>query len=208
MQPIKEIKGTALPLDRSDVDTDQIIPSEWLKKVERTGFGEGLFEEWREDPNFVLNNPAYKNSRIIVAGPNFGTGSSREHAVWALTDYGFEAVISPRFGDIFRNNSTKSGLVPVVLSQADVDAIMAEVKKNAATEIIIDVVGRKVKVPAIGLETSFPMDDFTHFRLLEGLDDIGLTLRYAEDIKNYEFSRAAWLPTVSNWTAVEPKFRN
>ena len=130
MQPIKQIKGTALPLGRSDVDTDQIIPSEWLKKVERTGFGAGLFSQWREDPNFVLNNPAYEDANIIVAGPNFGTGSSREHAVWALTDYGFEAVISPRFGDIFRNNSTKAGLVPVVLSQQDVDAISEAVLKE------------------------------------------------------------------------------
>lgn len=197
MQPIKEIKGTALPLERSDVDTDQIIPSEWLKKVERTGFGEGLFEEWREDPNFVLNSPLYKNSKIIVAGPNFGTGSSREHAVWALTDYGFEAVISARFGDIFRNNSTKAGLVPVVLTQAEVDAIMAQVKKEPKTEIAIDIASRTVTVAAIGLATDFPMDDFTQYRLLEGLDDIGLTLRYAEEIDNYESKRASWLPSMA-----------
>ncbi|TAN22572.1 MAG: 3-isopropylmalate dehydratase small subunit [Actinomycetota bacterium] len=197
MQPIKEIKGTALPLERSDVDTDQIIPSEWLKKVERTGFGEGLFEEWREDPGFVLNNPVYKNAKIIVAGPNFGTGSSREHAVWALTDYGFEAVISQRFGDIFRNNSTKAGLVPVVLSQEEVNAITEQIKKDPATEIVIDVAERTVTVPSIGLSASFPMDDFTQYRLLEGLDDIGLTLRYAKDIDSYEAHRASWLPSMS-----------
>ena len=197
MQPIKEIKGTALPLERSDVDTDQIIPSEWLKKVERTGFGEGLFEEWREDPSFVLNNPEYLNSKIIVAGPNFGTGSSREHAVWALTDYGFEAVISARFGDIFRNNSTKAGLVPVVLPQAEVDAITAQVKKEPKTEIIIDIASRTATVAAIGLAADFPMDDFTQYRLLEGLDDIGLTLRYADEIDAYESNRASWLPRMA-----------
>ncbi len=197
MQPIKEIKGTALPLERSDVDTDQIIPSEWLKKVERTGFGEGLFEEWREDPSFVLNNPEYLNSKIIVAGPNFGTGSSREHAVWALTDYGFEAVISARFGDIFRNNSTKAGLVPVVLPQAEVDAITAQVKKEPKTEIIIDIASRTATVAAIGLAADFPMDDFTQYRLLEGLDDIGLTLRYVDEIDAYESNRASWLPRMA-----------
>ena len=197
MQPIKEIKGTAMPLERSDVDTDQIIPSEWLKKVERTGFGEGLFEEWREDPNFFLNDPVYKNAKIVVAGPNFGTGSSREHAVWALTDYGFEAVISPRFGDIFRNNSTKAGLVPVVLAQTEVDAIMAQVKKDPSTKIVIDIASRTVSVPAIGLTASFPLDDFTQYRLLEGLDDIGLTLRHENKISEYETTRASWLPSMA-----------
>ncbi len=197
MQPIKEIQGTALPLERSDVDTDQIIPSEWLKKVERTGFGAGLFEEWREDPNFVLNSPLYKNAKIIVAGPNFGTGSSREHAVWALTDYGFEAVISPRFGDIFRNNSTKAGLVPVVLEQKEVDSITAQVKKDPTTLITIDVATKKVYVSSIGFEASFPMDDFTRYRLLEGLDDIGLTMRHENAIDAYESGRPSWLPSLA-----------
>ncbi|MCL5076682.1 MAG: 3-isopropylmalate dehydratase small subunit [Actinobacteria bacterium] len=197
MQPIKQIKGTALPLGRSDVDTDQIIPSEWLKKVERTGFGAGLFSQWREDPNFVLNNPAYEDANIIVAGPNFGTGSSREHAVWALTDYGFEAVISPRFGDIFRNNSTKAGLVPVVLSQQDVDAISEAVLKDPKTEIVIDISSKTVSVPSIGLVAIFPIDDFTQFRLLEGLDDIGISLRYEKDISSFESERPTWLPSLS-----------
>jgi 3-isopropylmalate/(R)-2-methylmalate dehydratase small subunit len=197
MQPIKQIKGTALPLGRSDVDTDQIIPSEWLKKVERTGFGAGLFSQWREDPNFVLNNPAYEGANIIVAGPNFGTGSSREHAVWALTDYGFEAVISPRFGDIFRNNSTKAGLVPVVLSQQDVDAISEAVLKDPKTEIVIDISSKTVSVPSIGLVAIFPIDDFTQFRLLEGLDDIGISLRYEKDISSFESERPTWLPSLS-----------
>lgn len=197
MQPIKQIKGTGLPLERSDVDTDQIIPSEWLKKVERTGFGEGLFEEWREDPSFVLNDPAYRNSNIVVAGPNFGTGSSREHAVWALTDYGFEAVLSPRFGDIFRNNATKAGLVPVVITQEAIDAIMAQVKKDPTTEIVIDIAARTVTVASINLSESFPLDDFTQYRLLEGLDDIGLTLRYAQEIDDFEKKRSSWLPSMA-----------
>jgi len=197
LKPVKIIQSRAVPLERSDVDTDQIIPSEWLKKVERTGFGQGLFEEWREDPDFILNSPLYKNSKIIVAGPNFGTGSSREHAVWALTDYGFEAVISARFGDIFRNNSTKAGLVPVVLAQTEVDAITAQVKKDPNTEITIDIASRTVTVSSIGLVAPFPMDDFTQYRLLEGLDDIGLTLRYAKEIDNYESKRVAWLPSMT-----------
>ena len=197
MRPIKEIRGRGIPLERSDVDTDQIIPSEWLKRVERTGFGAGLFEEWREDPDFVLNDPVYKNAKILVAGPNFGTGSSREHAVWALTDYGFEAVISPRFGDIFRNNSTKAGLVPIVLTQAEVDSITEQVKKDPSTEIIVDVAARTVSVPSAGIVASFPMDDFTQYRLLEGLDDIGLTLRSAQEITDYESRRKSWLPTMA-----------
>ncbi len=197
MRPIKEIRGRGIPLERSDVDTDQIIPSEWLKRVERTGFGAGLFEEWREDPDFVLNDPVYKNAKILVAGPNFGTGSSREHAVWALTDYGFEAVISPRFGDIFRNNSTKAGLVPVVLTQAEVDSITEQIKKDPSTEIIVDVAARTVSVPSAGIVASFPMDDFTQYRLLEGLDDIGLTLRSAQEITDYESRRKSWLPTMA-----------
>lgn len=198
MEPIKQIKGTALPLGRSDVDTDQIIPSEWLKRVERTGFGAGLFSEWREDPNFVLNNPSYEGSKIILAGPNFGVGSSREHAVWALTDYGFEAVISPRFGDIFRNNSTKAGLVPVILSQEDVDKISDQVQKDPKTEIVIDISSRTVTVESIGLNAHFPIDEFTQYRLLEGLDDIGLTLRNVDEITSFESSRPSWLPSMAH----------
>lgn len=197
MKPILQIKGTALPLGRSDVDTDQIIPSEWLKRVERTGFGKGLFAEWREDPNFVLNNPNYSGAKILLAGPNFGTGSSREHAVWALTDYGFEAVISPRFGDIFKNNSTKAGLVPIVLDQDVVDSISAQVTRDPRTEIIINIADRTVTVASIGVSASFPMDDFTQYRLLEGLDDIGLTLKNADAIAIYEASRPSWLPSMT-----------
>src|SRR4030081_323805 len=186
MEPVRVVTGTAVPLDRSDVDTDQIIPSDWLKKVERTGFAKGLFAEWRDDRDFVLNQPEYAGATILVAGPNFGTGSSREHAVWALTDYGFEAVISPRFGDIFRNNSTKSGLVPVQVSPEGGRQLLDAVVADPSLELTIDIERGLVSVPAIGVETSFPLDDFTRYRLLEGLDDVGLTLRHETDITGFE----------------------
>jgi 3-isopropylmalate/(R)-2-methylmalate dehydratase small subunit len=197
MDAITIITGKAVPLDRSDVDTDQIIPSDWLKRVERTGFGEGLFSEWREDPNFVMNLPQFELANILVAGPNFGTGSSREHAVWALTDYGFKAVISPRFGDIFRNNSTKAGLVPCVLDADAAQAILKQVEKDPSTEITIDIAKRVVVVPSIGLEATFPLDDFTQYRLLNGLDDIGLTEQHADAISTYESTRKSWLPSTA-----------
>jgi 3-isopropylmalate/(R)-2-methylmalate dehydratase small subunit len=196
MEPIRVITGTAVPLARSDVDTDQIIPSDWLKRVERTGFGAGLFSEWRDDRNFVLNQQEYAGATILVAGPNFGTGSSREHAVWALTDYGFKAVISPRFGDIFRNNSTKAGLVPVVVPGEVGDALLRAVEADPTLEITIDLERRTVSAPRVGIETEFPLDDFTRYRLLEGLDDIGLTLRYENGISSYEKHRSGLLPTV------------
>ena len=195
MEPIHVITGTAVPLDRSDVDTDQIIPAEWLKRVERTGFGAGLFSAWREgDRDFPLNRAEHAGATILVAGPNFGTGSSREHAVWALTDYGFQAVISPRFGDIFRNNATKAGLVPVLVSAEVGAALMAAVQADPDLEITVDVERRTVAAPAAGIEEAFPMDDFTRHRLLEGLDDIGLTLRHEDAISAYEATRPAWLP--------------
>jgi 3-isopropylmalate/(R)-2-methylmalate dehydratase small subunit len=198
MEPITIITGKAVPLDRSDVDTDQIIPSDWLKRVERTGFGQGLFSEWREDPEFVLNLPQFNEANVLVAGPNFGTGSSREHAVWALTDYGFKAVISPRFGDIFRNNATKAGLVPCVLDADAAEAILKQVEKDPSTEITIDIAKRVVVVPAIGLEATFPLDDFTQYRLLNGLDDIGLTLQHEDHISEYEKTRKTWLPSTAS----------
>lgn len=195
MKPIRVITGTAVPLDRSDVDTDQIIPADWLKRVERTGFGAGLFSSWREsDRDFVLNQSQYGGASILIAGPNFGTGSSREHAVWALTDYGFEAVISSRFADIFRNNSTKAGLVPVTVSPDVAEALLRAVEADPSLEITIDIERRVVSAPAAGIEASFPLDDFTQHRLLEGLDDIGLTLRNQGDIDSYETSRPSWLP--------------
>ncbi|GAC1544209.1 MAG: 3-isopropylmalate dehydratase small subunit [Acidimicrobiales bacterium] len=197
MEALRIITGRGVPLDRSDVDTDQIIPSDWLKRVERTGFGAGLFGEWRDDRSFVLNQPQYSGATILVAGANFGTGSSREHAVWALTDYGFAAVISPKFGDIFRNNATKAGLVPV-----EVDAVVGRTLLDAVTsdpglELTIDIERRLLAAPAIGLEVSFALDDFTRYRLLEGLDDVGLTLRHAGDIATFEASRPSWLPRSS-----------
>jgi 3-isopropylmalate/(R)-2-methylmalate dehydratase small subunit len=197
MKPIRAISGTAVPLDRSDVDTDQIIPSDWLKKVERTGFGAGLFGEWRDDREFVLNQPQYAGAKILVAGANFGVGSSREHAVWALTDYGFEAVIAPRFGDIFRNNATKSGLVPVQVNAEIGEALLRAIEADPALEISIDIERRTVSAPAAGIEAEFPLDAFTQHRLLEGLDDIGLSLRYEADITGYEQDRPAWLPTTA-----------
>jgi len=195
MKPIQVIRGKAAPLSRSDVDTDQIIPAEWLKRVERTGFGQGLFSAWREDPDFVLNRPEHAGARVLVAGANFGTGSSREHAVWALTDYGFEAVVSPRFGDIFRTNCTKSGLVPAQVSEEAGAALLAAVEADADLEVTVDVEARMVRAPAAGIEAPFPLDDFTRWRLLEGLDDIGLTLRHAEAIDTYERDRPTWLPS-------------
>jgi 3-isopropylmalate/(R)-2-methylmalate dehydratase small subunit len=197
MEPVHVITGTAVPLDRSDVDTDQIIPSEWLKRVERTGFGKGLFGEWRDDREFVLNQAQYAGATILVAGPNFGTGSSREHAVWALTDYGFRAVVSPRFGDIFRNNSTKAGLIPVQVDATLGEALLAAVTADPALEITIDVERLSIAAPAAGIDGTFPLDAFTRYRLLEGLDDVGLTLRYGDEIDAYEPSRPAWLPTTS-----------
>lgn len=195
MQAVREIVARGVPLDRSDVDTDQIIPSEWLKRVERTGFGAGLFSEWRERSDFVLNQDRYADAHVLVAGPNFGTGSSREHAVWALQDYGFQAVISSRFADIFRNNALKGGLVPVTLPEPIVRTIMAAVEDDASIEIVIDVVDRRVAVPAIGLDEPFVLDDYTQHRLLEGLDDIGITEKHRDDITAFESARPAYLPS-------------
>ena len=196
LEAIRTISGTASPLDRSDVDTDQISPSEWLKRVERTGFGEGLFGAWRKDASFPLNDKRYEDASILIAGPNFGTGSSREHAVWALTDYGFKAVVSPRFGDIFRNNATKSGLVPVQVSADAGAALMKAVQDDPTVELMIDIDSRTIGCLAAGIEEQFPLDDFTRMRLLEGLDDIGLTLRNADAITSYESTRQPWLPSV------------
>ena len=194
MEPIRVITGQAAPLRRSDVDTDQIIPAEWLKRVERTGFGEGLFDSWRKDPSFALNQTQYRDATILVAGPNFGTGSSREHAVWALLDYGFRAVISPRFGDIFRNNSTKAGLVPAVVDQEIVEKLWEAIEADPNLEVNVDIETGRVYAPAAGIDAPFPLDEFTRYRLLEGLDDIGLSLRNVEKIDDYETRRPAWLP--------------
>lgn len=197
MEPVRTITGTAMPLDASDVDTDQIIPSDWLKRVERTGFGAGLFSDWRRDPDFVLNRSEYEGAKVLVAGPNFGTGSSREHAVWALMDHGFAAVVSPRFADIFRQNCTKSGLLPVEVEPAVGLALLRAVEADSDLQITIDVATRSLRAPGAGIDTAFPLDDFTQWRFLEGLDDIGLTLRHEGEIAEYEARRPAWLPTTS-----------
>ncbi len=194
MKPVRVIQGRGVPLDRSDVDTDQIIPSDWLKRVERTGFGRGLFSEWRDERDFVLNKPEYAGAAILVTGPNFGTGSSREHAVWALMDYGFEAVVSPRFGDIFRNNCTKAGLLPVQVDPGTGRAILDALLADPALEITIDVERGTIEIPQAGIDTAFPLDEFTRSRLMEGLDDIGLTERHDSDIAAFESRRAEWMP--------------
>ena len=197
MEPVRVVQGTAVPLDRSDVDTDQIIPAEWLKRVERTGFGRGLFSTWRDEPGFVLNDERYAGATILVAGPNFGTGSSREHAVWAITDHGFKAVVSPRFGDIFRNNATKNGLVPVVVPPEVGERLMRAVEADPALEITIDIERRTLAAPAAGIECEFPLDDATRDRFLEGLDDIGITLRHTAAIDAHEARRPAWMPSTA-----------
>ena len=193
MKAVRIITGTAVPLKRSDVDTDQIIPAEWLKRVERTGFEKGLFSSWRDDRNFVLNDEKYAGASILVAGPSFGVGSSREHAVWAIQQYGFDAVIAPSFSDIFRNNCTKNGLIPVVLPEAAVQQLWSIIEADPTTEITVDVERLSVEVPAAGFNESFPLDAPTQHRFLEGLDDIGITLSHADDIVAYESTRPSWL---------------
>src|SRR5690348_14573223 len=188
--------GTAVPLRRSNVDTDQIIPAVYLKRVTRTGFEDGLFRAWRDnDEKFVLNQERYDGASILIAGPDFGTGSSREHAVWALRDFGFKAVLSPRFGDIFRGNALKEGLLPVELDIAVIEILWNAVELDPTTAITVDLVERQVR--AGGREWSFPIDDFSRWRLLEGLDDIGLTLRHESEIGTYEERRPAFKPVVA-----------
>ncbi len=195
MKAVRVISGTALPIDRSDVDTDQIIPAEWLKRVERTGFGAGLFATWRDDRDFVLNDERFAGSSIMVAGTNFGTGSSREHAVWAIQDYGFDAVIAPRFSDIFRNNCTKNGLVPVVLPADVVARLLAAIDDDPTLDVTIDVERLVVEVPTLEIVEPFPMDASTQHRFLNGLDDIGITLSHVDAIDTFETSRPVWMPT-------------
>jgi 3-isopropylmalate/(R)-2-methylmalate dehydratase small subunit len=195
MKEVRVLNGTALPLNRSDVDTDQIIPAEWLKRVERTGFGAGLFATWRDDRNFVLNDERFVGASVMVAGNNFGTGSSREHAVWAIMDYGFNAVIAPRFSDIFSNNCTKNGLVPVVLPEAVVMRLLAAIEADPTLDVTVDVEKLQVEVPALGITEKFPMDPSVQHRFLNGLDDVGITLTHADAITAFEKSRPAWMPT-------------
>jgi 3-isopropylmalate/(R)-2-methylmalate dehydratase small subunit len=193
VKAVHVLTGTGVPLRRSDVDTDQIIPAEWLKRVERTGFEAGLFSTWRDDRNFVLNDERYAGATILVAGPAFGVGSSREHAVWAIQQYGFDAVIAPSFSDIFRNNCTKNGLVPVVLPEAAVEAIWLAIEADPTTDIVVDMERLVVEVPAADVAAPFPMDAGTQRRFLDGLDDIGLTMEHEQAITDYEARRPAWM---------------
>ena len=197
MEAVHIVQGTAIPIDRSDVDTDQIIPSDWLKRVERTGFDKGLFSEWRDDPNFVMNQEQYAGASVLLGGPNFGTGSSREHAVWAIQQAGFRAVISPRFGPIFKNNSTKNGLVTVEVEADLSDRLMAAVVEDPSLEFTIDVERRTLEVPALDIEVSFELSDSVQHRFLNGLDDIGLTMQLGDSIGDFEASRPGFKPTTA-----------
>jgi 3-isopropylmalate/(R)-2-methylmalate dehydratase small subunit len=192
MEKFTSHTGTALPLRRSNVDTDQIIPAVYLKRVTRTGFEDGLFGAWRNDPEFILNKPEYAGVSVLIAGPDFGTGSSREHAVWALTDYGFKVVLSSRFADIFRGNSGKAGLLAAQVDQEVIERLWAAVEADPTTEVTVDLEARQVR--AGDLVAPFDIDDYTRWRLLEGLDDIGITLSNEDHIAAYEASRPAWKP--------------
>jgi 3-isopropylmalate/(R)-2-methylmalate dehydratase small subunit len=198
LEPFVTHTGRAVSLRRAHVDTDQIIPAEYLKRVTRSGFGDGLFAAWRADPGFVLNQPQAAGATVLVAGPDFGIGSSREHAVWALLDYGFRAVISARFGDIFRNNSVQAGLLPVRLPERTVTALADAVEADPQTLVTVDLAAREVRAEQAGgvvpVSAPIEIDDYTRWRLMEGLDDISLTLRHAEEITRYEKSRPGWLP--------------
>ncbi|MBU1589127.1 MAG: 3-isopropylmalate dehydratase small subunit [Actinobacteria bacterium] len=192
MEPVTLIQGVAVPLQRANVDTDQIIPAEFLKRVTKTGFDDALFYAWRQDPEFVLNRDVYQGAQVLVAGPNFGTGSSREHAVWALRDFGFKAVLSPRFGDIFRGNAGKQGLLAAQLSEEDIETIWLILDEHPGMSVEVDLVAKTVTVGKA--QFAFVIDDYTRWRLLEGLDDIGLTLRNEADITAFEAKREAWRP--------------
>ena len=192
MEAFSTHTGIGVPLRRSNVDTDQIIPAVYLKRVTKTGFDDGLFSAWRNDPEFVLNQDAYRSGSVLVAGPDFGTGSSREHAVWALRDYGFKAVLSSRFADIFRGNAGKQGLVAAQLAQDDIEQLWKILEEHPGTEITADLVERQVH--AADATFRFDVDDYTRWRLMEGLDDVGLTLRHEADIDAFEARRPSWLP--------------
>jgi 3-isopropylmalate/(R)-2-methylmalate dehydratase small subunit len=195
MQPFTVHTGRAAPLRRSNVDTDQIVPAVYLKRVTRTGFADGCFAAWRADPDFVLNRPEYAGVSVLVAGPDFGTGSSREHAVWALQDYGFAVVLSSRFADIFRGNAGKAGLLAAVVDQAEIETMWDVAEAHPEYDVVVDLDARTVAVPDAGLMASFEIDDYTRWRLLEGLDDIGLTERHTADIDTFERGRPSFKPT-------------
>ena len=194
MSGVQRITGRGVAVMRSDVDTDQIIPAAWLKKVERAGFGPGLFEAWRKDPEFALNQPGADQARTLISGPNFGCGSSREHAVWALQDFGFQAVVAPSFGDIFRNNSVAAGLVPAQASEESVARLFAALAAEPEAEVVVDVAARTVAIGSSGVSEPFELADYARWRLLEGLDDIALTLRHEQEIGAFEAGRPGRLP--------------
>jgi 3-isopropylmalate/(R)-2-methylmalate dehydratase small subunit len=201
MRAVTRVVGRALPLDRRDVDTDQIIPSDWLKRVERTGYGAGLFAAWRADPGFVLNDPRFAGATVLVAGANFGCGSSREHAAWALEDWGFRAIVAPSFADIFRGNCLSVGLVAAELPEPDVTRIRAAVHRDPTIEVTVDVDRRVVLVAALDYESAFVLDDASRARLLAGQDQIDLSLAHADAITAYESRRAEWLPRLPRGSA-------
>jgi 3-isopropylmalate/(R)-2-methylmalate dehydratase small subunit len=194
VRAVKSVVGRALPLDRANIDTDQIIPAHWLKSVERTGFGAGLFEAWRRDPSFVLNDPRYAGACVLIAGAHFGSGSSREHAVWALDESGFRAVVSPRLAEIFRANCLKSGVIPVEIDATAVAVLLKAVTDDPSTELTIDVSAATIEAPSAGVRATFPLDATAKERLLRGLDDIEVTLAHASEIAAYESRRPGWLP--------------
>ena len=194
MEPVSRVEGKALPLGYSDVDTDQIVPSDALKRIERTGFGQFLFQEWREDPDFVMNRTEHVGAKVLLAGENFGSGSSREHAPWAIQDYGFSAVVAPSFADIFKNNCAKIGLLAVELPEASVKKLLEETRKDPEAVVTVDLESRTVTGP--GVEETFEMDDFTRHRLLNGLDDISLTLTHEEELEEFEKTRPNYKPRV------------
>jgi 3-isopropylmalate/(R)-2-methylmalate dehydratase small subunit len=187
--------GITVPMRISNVDTDQIISSAHLKRITRTGFGDALFEEWRKDPEFILNDPVYAGASILIAGPNFGSGSSREHAVWALMDYGFKVVISSRFADIFRGNSGKAGLLAIQVEQEMIEKLWVVIEEDPKTKVSVDLVTRLIRCGSLSLP--FQIDDYTRWRFLEGLDDIGITLSHADDIATYAKSRKTWMPSLT-----------
>jgi 3-isopropylmalate/(R)-2-methylmalate dehydratase small subunit len=199
MRAVQRVRGSAVVIDRRDIDTDQIIPAAWLKRVERTGFGAGLFEAWRADPAFALNQAGAADAKILIAGANFGCGSSREHAVWALQDFGFEAVVAPSFADIFRGNSIGAGLVTAEADEDDVARLIAALAEDPGAEVVVDVGERTVSAP--GVTAAFAIGDYARWRLLEGLDDIGVTLRHNEAIAAFERTRAPWLPVSTTSTS-------
>jgi 3-isopropylmalate/(R)-2-methylmalate dehydratase small subunit len=198
MEPVQRIQGKAMPLNRRDVDTDQIIPAKYLKLVERTGFGRYLFDTWRKDPSFVLNDPRYKDAPVLIAGSNFGSGSSREHAPWALQDYGFKAIIAPSFADIFRNNSAKIGLLTVVLPEDEVQRLISRAEETPDSQLIVDLENQTVSREGSAYSVGFDIDPFVKHCLLNGLDDIGLTMQHEDAITAYEAQRPDFLPKVAS----------